>query len=570
MTSLFLLGAVSCVQKEYDLSQPIDLKMNIGGKIEMPLLGDKSFSYSIGEVLSPADDGIIREDANGDLRFRVEPDAAFNTDYTFESISVEPYSSSAQYPESGSAVVIDINKEAVEFPLENAIFNIDCSYSDIDSQISAVREASLDAKLKFSFKVSKSGIDVALKKGFTFTLPDFVTISDSGLPSGVVKSNAHTLKLTSDASLPFSLSCNVTRFDLSSFPIKNSAIDITGDVILNGTVSLIGFDSSIAPVGTQFKVIADVAISDITPKSVSVKASPLLECTPQRFSIGNVPEILTDGSINFTLADLGFYMTATNGTPFDFKLTSDITSLDASGKALSSVCVGSGEQKVSIAAGADSKSFCLSGRGTLGGVDDSKIIVEGIQGLVSPIPSAIRIDNTKVQGSCSDFVTVEFGKSYKVGIDYYLDTPLAFTNFEIKTDYTVDINTKWTDVSFSDIAIYALVENSVPLDVTLRCDVLDANGNIDRNIDVTPIDSDGNAIEHLVVSSGSVASPTASRIGFKMSSDTPISELYSIVLHLDATSPKGETVTLNSAQKITLSNITFGTESGMSLDLNKK
>ena len=568
MSSLLLLGAVSCVQKEYDLSKPIDLTMNIGGKIEMPLLGDKSFSYSIGEVLSPSTDGLIRQDGDGTLRFRVAPDAKYSAQYSFENVGVGTFSETKSYPDGATVSPGILSSLGVnEFTIENQTFEVGFSYTGIDSHITAVKEASLDAIIEFAMKVSTSGIDISLEKGFQFTFPDFVTISPANLPSGVKRVSDNILELTTDKSLPLSLKCHLSKFDLTGFQISNSTLEMSGDVTLNGAVRL---DSYSVSASTAFQIVTSLSISDIAPKSVSVKAYPELECKEQIFSVGDVPEILTDGSLSFTLADLGFFMEATNGTPFDFSLTTDLSSLDKDGNTLASVSVGAGGQKISIGAGETRKQFCLSHSGNLGGDSDAKIPVEGIQNLVSPIPDRIKIGNTKVQGSCSDFVTVEFGKNYDIALDYYLDTKFCFTDFRIKTDYNVAINTKWTDVSFSDLEIYARVENSIPLEVELSCDVLDAEGKVDGNIKVTPIAEDGSALEKLVVPAGEVGTPVSRDIAFRIIGTAPIYELHSLALHLDARTPENSTVTLNANQKITIDDLTFGTESGMIVDLNSK
>ncbi len=568
ISSLLLFGAVSCVQTEYDLSKPVDLTMNIGGKIEMPLLGDKSFSYKIGDVLSPSSDGLIRQDEDGTLRFRVAPDAKFSAQYSFENVEVETFSDSKSYPDGVSMSPWVLSALGTnEMSIDNEAFDVNFSYTGIDSHITAIKEASLDAKLKFEMKVSASGINISLKNGFQFMLPDFVTISPDNLPEGVERVGSSTLKLTQDKSLPFTLECRLSKFDLSGFPIRDSELDITEEVKLCGTIKLDGYT---ADPTTQFQIVTDLSISEIAPRSVSVKASPELECEEQIFSVGDIPEILTDGSLTFTLADLGFFMKATNGTPFDFSLTTDLSSLDKEGTTLARVSVGGDGQQISIGAGETLRQFCLSRSGNLGGDSDTKISVEGIQNLVSPIPDKIKICNTKVQGSCSDFITVEFGKKYDIALDYCLDTKFCFTDFRIKTDYNVAINTRWTDVSFSDLEIYARVENSIPLEVELSCDVLDAEGKVDGNIKVTPVAEDGSALEKLVVPAGEALTPVSREIAFRIAGTSPISELHSLALHLDAHTQGNSTVTLNANQKITIDDITFGTENGMIVDLNSK
>ena len=91
---LFTLGVLvvmsSCVNKDYDLTRPIDKTMNVGGRIEMPVPGESSYSYTLEEILMPKDasdgSGLLKKLDDGTFVLEVKPSAELNENYTFAAL----------------------------------------------------------------------------------------------------------------------------------------------------------------------------------------------------------------------------------------------------------------------------------------------------------------------------------------------------------------------------------------------------------------------------------------------------------------------------------------------------
>ena len=83
MLSATTFALVSCVNKDYDLSKPIDLEMNIGGKLEMPLKMEQDFSYKLDDLITLEENNFIKKEDNGDYKFVIQPSEGFKTNYSF-------------------------------------------------------------------------------------------------------------------------------------------------------------------------------------------------------------------------------------------------------------------------------------------------------------------------------------------------------------------------------------------------------------------------------------------------------------------------------------------------------
>ena len=156
---LFTLGVLvvmsSCVNKDYDLTRPIDKTMNVGGLIEMPVPGESSYSYTLEEILMPKDapdgSGLLKKRDDGTFVLEVEPTAGLNENYTFAGIEADNYTKTVEYPENDYFYAPG---PGVTWPEETSPVDtkvpLNLKISGIDSRVEAIREVELDAALNLS------------------------------------------------------------------------------------------------------------------------------------------------------------------------------------------------------------------------------------------------------------------------------------------------------------------------------------------------------------------------------------------------------------------------------------
>lgn len=568
-----VLVAASCVNKEYDITKPIDTTMNVGGQIEMPVPGESSYSYTLGDILLPDDaaaDGVLKKLDNGSFCLVIEPSEGINEKYTFGQITAADYAKN----DSHTFVALEsaIGQE-VDYPVS---VPLNLQVSGIDGSVETIREADLDALLTLAVE-TVGGTRISIKSGYKFTLPEFIYIDESTLPSfaeidAAAKSAGHrnviVIKEAQTFDGVFSLSCHINKLELSNFGISEGIMHIAGDATAEGKIAFMKFALSD---GVQFPLETIVKITGVKATSVTMKASPTIVGEDQAIQVGEVPEALND--IDFELADVGLFVSVKNETPFTAAISANISAFSG-GNYTDPVAVRP-ESGFSVASNTAGMNFCLSDSGEYGTAADRKIKLPGLAGLVSPVPEKLQISGIRVTGSAASedgFVTVAVGKEYHLGLSYRIEAPLSFRSLTLKRDENIDVNLDLgDDISFDDLFIKATFTNTLPLDAVLTFDIVDGDGNAVQGVSLKYEDENGNGIDALVLSAGSIETPSSGNLKLVAVADdgSHISKIQSLRLHIVASSPENSVVTLNAAQSLSVSNIIVGTNSGIFIDGNK-
>lgn len=560
-----LLAASSCVHKEYDLSKPFDNTMNVGGHLELPLPSDTgNWSYTLGELLNLDGNTTVREDEDGTLRLVIDNQKRIDESYILGNVQADDFTKSDSYQfiayQAGVGTPVDY---PVSIPLNLKV-------SGLDSQVEAIRESDIDANVKLTV-TAPSGVGFTVCDGYTFTLPEFMYIKASSLPSfaELVSNGDHRNVIRikgNQTAYPFTLDAKVDKLDLSSFPVSKGGLDISGTATASGKVI---FSSLSLAEGTRFNLTSTASVTSVNVKTVVAKVSPTIGTDDRIINFGTLPSALTDGSLKFEFDDISLYLTETNTTPFDLLLSASITA-SAGGTATSGVSIGK-ENALIFNAESSEKSYCISDSGLLGSQADTKISVPGLAKLLSPIPDQLKISGMKVYGSAASqdgYVKLSTSEPYRLSLDYKIDSPLIFKSLALTRDENVKLDFDLGDVSLGDLFILADVENKLPLEARLSCKLLDADGNPLKGINVTSVDAEGNETEYLTVSAGEVSTPSSAKLHLKVtaSDGQKISKLSSLSVHVEASSLEGQKVTLNSNQGISISGIVVGTENGIRIE----
>lgn len=564
----------SCVNSSYDLSSmtDIDTEMNLGGQIEIPLPGKTTeFSYSVDDLLSGASESsTLKKGEDGSLMLTVGSDSGIGESYTFGQIQADNFTKNATCPFIASSTLVGT---PVDFPLS---FPISLDVSGIDGSVQTIREASLDAVLRLSVTVP-SGVGASILQGYKFTLPEFIYVDESTLPSfasidaaaaGKGLRNVIVINLLQTADPSFSMTCHIDRLDLGAFEIKNGGMKLAGDATASGSIE---FDRIGLSDGVSFSLNAKMEITDVEAKSVTMKASPSVQAADQEIALDGVPDVLRDGTLDFTLADIGFVVTADNGTPFDVEVSAVMSSWK------DGIRTASVDAAFDVAAYADGKVYCISESGVYGGADVEKVKVQGLAGLVSPVPDKITVSDINVKGIAGGdgYVTVNVGQVYDLGLSYRIEAPLAFSALKIrKDDLTVQLGVNLGDggVAFDDLYIKAAVANSLPLDAKLSCTLLGEDGNPLEGVTLTCVDGNGNESAALGLDAGELGAPSVKTLTLKAVAEQGrhIFSLSALKLHIDASASEGKTAVLNAGQSLSVSEIVIGTTKGIYFPGNKE
>ncbi len=578
-----VLAAVSCVNKEYDITKPVDLTMNLGGQLEMPVPGKSEYSCNLGDIILPDGEnagGFIRKQADGTFLFVIEPDTGLDESYDFPTISADDYSRTVLYPTDsyyvspgpGGSFSDAVKEVDAAIPFNLTIFGI-------DSRVDAIREVVLDAGLKISLGTTATEVDFNMKDGFTFILPEYMYVDAESLPSyaALVENSGlrNIIRINGDrpsANSEFTLECKINRLDMSGFTLTARETDkeivIDSDASAKGPVQLV---SASIPAGDEFRLSASAEITDIRATSVTLKSSPLLECDPQEIAIGEIPAAFSDGSMDFELEDIMLYVTADNSTPFDLSVITEISA--SCGGELKNVALGA-DDGVTVSAGAANQGFCISESGKCGAASDKKIALEGLAALMSPVPDRILLSGTEVHGSSAkEYVTLHAAENYSFGLSYRIEAPLSFKSLSFKRDEVIDINLNLgNDAGLDDLYLKADFVSTLPLDANLTFIPADSGGVAMKDVTLKCEDENGNETDAVFLPAGELSAPSSKvmKIVVRAAEGAHISGVDKLKVHINASSPDGKTVTLNEKQSISISNMSVGTTGGVFIDADRE
>ena len=431
MLSATTFALVSCVNKDYDLSKPIDLEMNIGGKLEMPLKMEQDFSYKLDDLITLEGNDFIKKEDNGDYKFVIQPSEGFKTNYSFGDI---------EFPK----VDVECQSEPIYFEQEMSGSSINVTGFEIKKD-SKLEIEGLDESIKKIGKIylKDTYLDISLipsayeatlyfNNGIVITLPENMGYSEPQVtPNGTetigdpyfVDNQPNVLNINSVSNFykGFSIRCKVNYLEIEEKITSSVSIPLSFSVKFPGS-----FKAHINFGGTYY-LKGSAKIDSFTIDKAEVVAVPELKCNNVDMNIDVPNEFKEGGAFNFELEDLCFKLTATNQTPFDFKLSTELVSYNGRGEENTRKPVGSNGSEIIVAAGSTDKNFYISESGKYGESQDEKVTVPGLTDLVSPIPDKFAIENIKVTGvDKAGFTTLNLGEKYSVAVNYSLEPPFSF------------------------------------------------------------------------------------------------------------------------------------------------
>ena len=575
-----LCALASCVNPDYDLSKPVDLEMNIGGKLEMPLKMEQDFTYKLDNLINLEDNSVIKKAENGDYSFDIEPAKGFSSAYTFDKFDFPSVAISC------TSEPLSLTSEMVgyqtKFPGFDFSGNTTLSIDGLHESIKKIGKVYLkDTYLDISLKPSDPKAIAYFPQGIVVTLPEKMSYSD---PQVLWKGDSETIGLVFfDENHPNVLNIQTLQKFFQGFTIRCKVNTVVIDSEVSGTMQLpLSFNVKFPGdyylqlkfPGTYY-FVGSADISSFTMDKVEVQAVPQLSCQNVEMEIDVPQDFKADGSFSFELEDLCFEFLATNTTPFDFDLSTDFVSYsttNAGGKEENSrISIGGQGTEIFVPAGSTDRKFVLSSTGNYG-EDNNKVIVPGLISLVSPIPDVFSIENIQVEGSeyaaDAPYTIVDMAQNYAISVNYSLKTPFRFKSVHFETEQVVALGVNLGEVGFDDVFLSGVVTNALPLDIALECSLADSDGNkLEGNdIKVSVTDLNGNAID--CVPAGSIDVPAVANLLLSIESTDgkAISSIDKLRLKITADAPQGQIASLNAEQFLNITDLAVGTSSGIHIN----
>lgn len=402
--------------------------------------------------------------------------------------------------------------------------------------------------------VANSNVEVPMGTGLTLTL-DFQSL-DKG--DGVATDKK--LELSGSVSVNGTISIQPADFTGDTETIDLAKIDLLAGS-LNGagphTILIVKEDTQLG----DFDVTCKYATDNVTLKNATIKLSksaiPSFDAGNTAFEVGDLGSFFGDGA-EVELADVQVKLAVDSKLPFDFGLNAKLASL--TGETVNH------EYPLGPLDFAANKvttySLGTHADGTEGDVIYKK--VDGIGGLLHPVPTSIETRDFQILFDENQWLTVDSGKNYGGSFEVGVEAPVSFTkdtkiSFNIPVpDVDLDLSITGDIIKGETTAVIKMhVINTMPFDFSM--DVVAKDG--DKNT----IDGLRSSMNPAAFGAASLANPWEEDVEMTIIFPANSKLIRSIGFNLVASS-KGD-FTLNQNQSITLKNVKFCLPNGITTDL---
>lgn len=319
-------------------------------------------------------------------------------------------------------------------------------------------------------------------------------------------------------------------------------------------------DALASPPGTYgINLKQRLGVSEISVVNVDAELDVQHAVENQVFSMGKLPAFLTDGTTALDFSDIRIYLDANSNLPFVLNFKTDFTTY--SGDEKIALCkLGSEAAPVLIPNGKVSYVFTEKGLGKEG-IKDYK--VENLNSLFVKIPSKIELSNLTVSSGTLR-TTINLNESFNLGLDYWIDTPLAFGK---GISFIADQKLSGFELNDGDLKLKTVIlktdiVNTIPLAFDIAGEAIDAAGNVCAGIKVKVT---GN------IKQGSVENPSSSPLVMEIASTGSSIVMDGVRLNLKASSPEEtfRNVCLNSKQGIKFTGVRLELPDGLVISTKK-
>ena len=469
------VGAVSCIDEAYDLSNGIDTTVTIEGNISAPI-GSTAF-MQVGDFLSlDGENSALVKDENGNYVLEIEgsgtsyeytlPDVKvgnflnsgermeFNIDAPYDGIDLDGHSlSEFELPEGGYHIPADI----VLFPDEIHSFTSEMQEiaieidEELPEEVTGIRNINLDMDITIEFSTNMGPI--ATTDDFLVDFPDYLVFAESS-DYTMLEGNILTdfSGRTFDTSAPYSVTLKLISIDFSKMSpgqgVVNGKIAISDHVLVGSeTETVFSFNPSeiqSANSGNLPAVVslaANITASDPIIKEAEISISPDITVDDQEFEISGIPETLTGNGTVLDIYNPQIELDIVNPSPFNLGLSADLVAFKDN-EELHRISIGGAENPISIEPG--NGHLFISARGAsvpdvLDGTFYKDIVIEDLTDLIKNIPDRIAVMNIRMTAPEDQYGTIIPNDTYNFTIGYGLSAPLAFgPEMKVETSIVTD------------------------------------------------------------------------------------------------------------------------------------
>ena len=570
-----MAGLSACIDERYDLDKDIDYTISVGGDLSVPASSTEDITLK--NLLDMEENSMVQADGDG-FYSMVKANVKQQTDVKIDSIlfNDEMFDSQEEisfleFPEKMIQMLPD--DEQIEAPIRNISTSASLEKTDITEELLAIDNAvtELPMDLEYRFLENNDIQRLFLRKGYEIRFPEYITISASEETDvSLFEVDDRSVRMKQDMEIGtdgLTIPIMIRMLDFTKMPEGSgfrypSYMKIDFDIVSTGQAYFYkkDFPADRKRWNIHFARIPRLKTGKIL--NCKVKVAPDIDMEVEPIWFDNVPDFLSDEEVVVDMYDPKMYMTVTNTAPVDVSVNATIYSHRKDGS-VTSIEVGDRHgMPILIPKSVENYVICFHKQDSEIADADQSIQLTDIDILMGKMPEYISVGN--IESEVPDqYYYVRPGRTYSVTTESRIEAPLAFCeNTNIVYKETLD---GWhEDLDKYEIQAATVTmeaENRIPLDIELE---------------VEPIDVDGNRIEGIAVAvdksiqAGSQEQSAVTSIKIDLTSQEGLMRnLDGLVLRANATVPADrQAQQLNENQTLTLSDIRIMIKGGIKIDLN--
>ena len=613
--SIVIACASGCVNEQYDLSKGIDMTIGADVNISVPV-GSTEF-IEIGDFLKieeSENNMIFMDETTGDYYLSFAGKDPFSTTIEVPEINLGTTQS--------ETVTVTINisdnndlKDFIGEPIGKDLIDLigrsEFEYDippttqmpitideELPEQVKDIRKINLNTTIDFNFSITEGATSLS---DIVIAFPEFMTVEPAPTQSGVTVNNGHEVSINAplriDSGNPPSISIIIKEIDFTEMPVGMGIVSVNGKnrVIIGTDSQPVSVDvsgkikidlSDFSQVPAEVRVIMDISLDQLVVGSAEVKIDASETVEDQNIEVGELPEFLTSNNVVLDVYNPVIRLDVNNGSPLAASLDADIDAFIGEESTLDSpIHIGAngnpGTEPISISPNTDASIF-VSRRGEHDNPQpgDIDIAVPAIADLIKTVPEKLTISNIVIDADSDSYLSVSPGKSYECAVAYGVSAWMAFGP-DLLIEYSTDIKDLNEalnpggdgetsgegqeqggldyEIDLRNVEIKFNLHNSIPLNVALKAEPIDVEGNVMEDVEVK-LTGD--------VKSGSAENPAVCPMAVNLKATLEsIKTFDGIKLTIKGTSSE-ETVgvVLNSKQGIQLTDVSAKVSAGATIN----
>lgn len=611
--SIVIACASGCVNEQYDLSKGIDMTIGADVNISVPV-GSTEF-IEIGDFLKiedTEDNMIFMDETTGDYYLSFAGKEPFSTTIEVPEINLGTTQSEevkVKLDIRENAQLKDFIGQPIDKDLIDLIGRSEFEYDippttqmpiiideELPEQVKDIRKINLNTAINFNFSISEGATSLS---DIVIAFPKFMTVEAT--QTGLTVKNGHEVTINDPLRIESgkqpSVSIIIKEIDFDKMPVGMGIVSVDGknrviigtdsqpvSVDVSGKIKIDLYDFSQVP--AEVGVIMDISLDQLVVGSAEVKIDASETVEDQNIEVGELPEFLTSNNVVLDVYNPVIRLDVKNGSPLAASLDADINAFIGEESTLDSpIHIGAngdpGTEPISISPNTDASIF-VSRRGEHDNPQpgDIDIAVPAIADLIKTVPEKLTISNIVIDADSDSYLSVSPGESYECAVAYGVSAWMAFGP-DLLIEYSTDIKDLNEalnpggdgetsgegqeqggldyEIDLRNVEIKFNLHNSIPLNVALKAEPIDVEGNVMEDVEVK-LTGD--------VKSGSAENPAVCPMAVNLKATLEsIKTFDGIKLTIKGTSSE-ETVgvVLNSKQGIQLTDVSAKVSAGATIN----